>query len=156
MRTREFTMQDLYSFDTGPEAGEVSYALIREAYERTLIDLRVPFVVKEQADMGSIGGLKSHEFHVLSEAGEDIYIHPESEQESKSIEIAHVFMLGDQYTKPVNACYRDRNGNSKEIFMCSFGMGIERTLMFRNGLSDMREMIEGDVRFTRAFGMEVH
>jgi phenylalanyl-tRNA synthetase alpha chain len=38
----------------------------------------------------------------------------------------------------------------------AFGMGIERTLMFRNGLSDMREMIEGDVRFTRAFGMEVH
>jgi phenylalanyl-tRNA synthetase alpha chain len=38
----------------------------------------------------------------------------------------------------------------------AFGMGVERTLMFRNGLADMREMIEGDVRFTRAFGMEVH
>lgn len=38
----------------------------------------------------------------------------------------------------------------------AFGMGIDRTLMFRNGLSDMREMIEGDVRFTHAFGMEVH
>jgi phenylalanyl-tRNA synthetase alpha chain len=38
----------------------------------------------------------------------------------------------------------------------AFGMGIERTLMFRNGLSDMREMIEGDVRFSRAFGVEVH
>jgi phenylalanyl-tRNA synthetase alpha chain len=38
----------------------------------------------------------------------------------------------------------------------AFGMGIDRTLMFRNGLSDMREMSEGDIRFTRAFGMEVH
>ena len=38
----------------------------------------------------------------------------------------------------------------------AFGMGIERTLMFRNGVSDMRDMVEGDVRFTRAFGMEVH
>jgi phenylalanyl-tRNA synthetase alpha chain len=37
----------------------------------------------------------------------------------------------------------------------AFGMGIDRTLMFRNGLSDMREFFEGDVRFTRAFGMEV-
>jgi phenylalanyl-tRNA synthetase alpha chain len=37
----------------------------------------------------------------------------------------------------------------------AFGMGIDRTLMFRNGLADMREFIEGDVRFTRAFGMEV-
>ena len=37
----------------------------------------------------------------------------------------------------------------------AFGMGIERTLMFRNGVSDMRDMVEGDVRFTRTFGMEV-
>ena len=36
----------------------------------------------------------------------------------------------------------------------AFGMGIERTLMFRNGISDMHDMVEGDVRFTRAFGME--
>jgi len=36
----------------------------------------------------------------------------------------------------------------------AFGMGIERTLMFRNDLPDMRDMIEGDVRFTTAFGTE--
>ncbi len=37
----------------------------------------------------------------------------------------------------------------------AFGMGIERTLMFRNDVRDMRDMVEGDVRFTRAFGMDV-
>jgi phenylalanyl-tRNA synthetase alpha chain len=37
----------------------------------------------------------------------------------------------------------------------AFGMGIERTLMFRHGITDMRDMVEGDVRFTRAFGMEI-
>jgi phenylalanyl-tRNA synthetase alpha chain len=37
----------------------------------------------------------------------------------------------------------------------AFGMGIERTLMFRHGIADMRDMVEGDARFTRAFGMEV-
>ncbi len=36
----------------------------------------------------------------------------------------------------------------------AFGMGIERTLMFRNGVTDMRDMVEGDLRFTRAFGVE--
>ncbi|HJP75307.1 MAG TPA: phenylalanine--tRNA ligase subunit alpha [Pseudonocardiaceae bacterium] len=36
----------------------------------------------------------------------------------------------------------------------AFGMGIERTLQFRNGLPDMRDMVEGDVRFTTAFGTE--
>jgi phenylalanyl-tRNA synthetase alpha chain len=36
----------------------------------------------------------------------------------------------------------------------AFGMGIERSLMFRNDVSDMRDIVEGDVRFTAAFGME--
>ncbi|XTZ18061.1 phenylalanine--tRNA ligase subunit alpha [Micromonospora echinospora] len=34
----------------------------------------------------------------------------------------------------------------------AFGMGIDRTVMFRHGVSDLRDMAEGDVRFTRAFG----
>lgn len=37
----------------------------------------------------------------------------------------------------------------------AFGMGIERTLQFRNSVPDMRDMIEGDVRFTAAFATEV-
>ncbi|ARC56585.1 Phenylalanine--tRNA ligase alpha subunit [Frondihabitans sp. 762G35] len=37
----------------------------------------------------------------------------------------------------------------------AFGMGIERTLMFRNDLTDMRDMVEGDVRFSEQFGMVV-
>ena len=37
----------------------------------------------------------------------------------------------------------------------AFGMGIERTLMFRNDVPDMRDMIEGDVRFSQHFGMEL-
>src|SRR5690606_33336636 len=37
----------------------------------------------------------------------------------------------------------------------AFGMGLERTLMFRHGIEDMRDMVEGDVRFTRPFGMEI-
>jgi phenylalanyl-tRNA synthetase alpha chain len=32
-------------------------------------------------------------------------------------------------------------------------MGVERTLMFRDGIQDMREMIEGDVRFSRHYGV---
>ena len=32
----------------------------------------------------------------------------------------------------------------------AFGMGLERTLMFRNGAADMRDMVEGDVRFSRS------
>jgi phenylalanyl-tRNA synthetase alpha chain len=32
----------------------------------------------------------------------------------------------------------------------AFGMGVERTLMFRNGAEDMRDMVEGDVRYSRS------
>ena len=34
----------------------------------------------------------------------------------------------------------------------AFGMGIERTLMFRNGVTDMHDMVEADVRFSTQFG----
>ncbi len=34
----------------------------------------------------------------------------------------------------------------------AFGMGIERTLMLRNSIDDMRDMVEGDVRFSIQFG----
>jgi phenylalanyl-tRNA synthetase alpha chain len=35
----------------------------------------------------------------------------------------------------------------------AFGMGVERTLMFRNGVTDMRDMVEGDIRFSKMFGV---
>ena len=37
----------------------------------------------------------------------------------------------------------------------AFGVGVERTLMFRHGVEDMYDMVEGDVRFTLPFGMEI-
>jgi phenylalanyl-tRNA synthetase alpha chain len=36
----------------------------------------------------------------------------------------------------------------------AFGLGIERTLMVRDGVTDIRDTVEGDVRFSRALGME--
>jgi phenylalanyl-tRNA synthetase alpha chain len=37
----------------------------------------------------------------------------------------------------------------------AFGMGLERTLMFRHGVADMHDIVEGDLRFTFPFGMEI-
>ncbi len=37
----------------------------------------------------------------------------------------------------------------------AFGMGLERTLMSRHGAEDMRDIVEGDVRFARPFGTEI-
>jgi phenylalanyl-tRNA synthetase alpha chain len=37
----------------------------------------------------------------------------------------------------------------------AFGLGIERSLMLAHGVSDIRDTVDGDVRFSRAFGMEI-
>jgi phenylalanyl-tRNA synthetase alpha chain len=37
----------------------------------------------------------------------------------------------------------------------AFGMGIERTLMFRNDVRDMHDMVEADVRFSDQFGLVI-
>ena len=37
----------------------------------------------------------------------------------------------------------------------AFGLGIERSLMIGHGLGEIRDAVEGDVRFSRAFGMEI-
>lgn len=35
----------------------------------------------------------------------------------------------------------------------AFGMGLERTLMLRYGIGDMRDIVEGDMRFSQQFGL---
>ena len=37
----------------------------------------------------------------------------------------------------------------------AFGMGIERAVMLRHGVPDMFDIVEGDVRFSTQFGMEI-
>ncbi len=37
----------------------------------------------------------------------------------------------------------------------AFGMGIDRSFMFRHNLEDLRPLFEGDVRFSAAFGTEI-
>ena len=37
----------------------------------------------------------------------------------------------------------------------AFGMGLERTLMVRHGITDMHDIVEGDIRFSQSFGTGV-
>ena len=37
----------------------------------------------------------------------------------------------------------------------AFGMGLERTLMVRHGITHMHDIVEGDIRFSRQFGTGV-
>ena len=70
MRGREFTMKDAYSFHLEESCLEETYQKMYDAYcnifSRMGLDFRAVI-----ADSGSIGGNHSHEFHVLTESGED-------------------------------------------------------------------------------------
>ena len=52
-------------------------------------------------------------------------------------------------------CSRACGIDSERYSGFAFGMGIDRTLMFRHGIEDLRALFEGDVRFTTAFGAEL-
>jgi phenylalanyl-tRNA synthetase alpha chain len=43
--------------------------------------------------------------------------------------------------------------DTNEFSGFAFGMGLERTLMVRHGITDLHEIVEGDLRFTRQFGV---
>ena len=74
LRTREFTMKDLYSFDVDEEGLDVSYNKMRQAYYNIYARCGLPAICVE-ADSGAIGGKDSHEFIVPMESGEDEIIY---------------------------------------------------------------------------------
>ncbi len=55
--------------------------------------------------------------------------------------------------------------NEKVLIVCgvdikkysgfAFGMGLERTLMVKYGITDMHDIVEGDVRFSQSFGVGI-
>lgn len=70
LRTREFIMQDAYSFDKDKEGMKKSYQLMKEAYIAIFERIGAK-VIPVAADSGAMGGSGSEEFMVLAEVGED-------------------------------------------------------------------------------------
>jgi prolyl-tRNA synthetase len=70
MRAREFVMKDLYTFDFDHDSALQTYDEVSDAYRKIFMRIGLKFV-KAAADTGSIGGNLSHEFHILSEGGND-------------------------------------------------------------------------------------
>ncbi|KAH7026363.1 uncharacterized protein B0I36DRAFT_376149 [Microdochium trichocladiopsis] len=70
LRSREFTMKDLYTFDVSTEAALATYQQVRKAYSQLFDTLKLPYLVAE-ASSGDIGGDLSHEYHLPTSIGED-------------------------------------------------------------------------------------
>ncbi len=71
LRTREFLMKDAYSFHADKASLDEGYQKMYDAYCRIFSRCGLPYVAVE-ADSGAIGGDASHEFMVLTDAGEDV------------------------------------------------------------------------------------
>ncbi len=70
LRTREFLMKDAYSFHDSKESLDREYERMYATYCRIFTRCGLPYLAVE-ADTGAMGGDVSHEFMVLTDAGED-------------------------------------------------------------------------------------
>ena len=87
MRAREFLMKDAYSFHTSAESLQQTYEVMHEAYSRIFERLGLNFR-PVLADSGSIGGNRSHEFHVLADSGEDAIAFSDTGSYAANVELA--------------------------------------------------------------------
>ncbi|MCJ1227792.1 hypothetical protein MMC12_004451 [Toensbergia leucococca] len=126
LRTREFLMKDLYTFDATPEKALQTYETVRRAYSAFFDEFKIPYLTAE-ADSGEIGGSLSHEYHFPTPKGEDNIITCNScsyaineelvkNTDSKcpkcdggslviqtAAELGHTFYLGTKYSEPLEA-----------------------------------------------------
>ena len=92
MRGREFTMKDAYSFDRDVATASRSYDRMYAAYTRIFERMGLTFRAVA-ADTGAIGGLRSHEFQVIADTGEDAIVYCPDSDYAANIELAEAVPL---------------------------------------------------------------
>jgi prolyl-tRNA synthetase len=151
IRSKEFIMKDLYTFDADLAQARTTYALVQDAYDQLFKELSVPFV-RVKGDNGAIGGQLSHEYHFPCDIGQDNLIicddcsygnnselsnddatecsncNGKNLSKSKGIEVGHTFLLGDKYSKIFKANYVQSNGKPATLQMGCFGLGVSRIM----------------------------
>lgn len=149
LRGREFIMKDMYTFDVSEENSRITYEEICSAYMSLFNLLEVDYY-KVKGSTGDMGGSHSHEFHFLSDVGEDEVLvckrcktgynvevtntqtsceHCGSQLERQTgIEVGHAFLLGQSYTKLFEAKFRTAEREPKILEMGCYGLGVSRIL----------------------------
>ena len=153
MRTREFIMKDLYSFNRNEEEFRAFYEECAAAYLRIFDRVGLGDVTyRTLASGGTFTTGLTDEFQTLSEAGEDtIYVSKDTKQainkevynkenikklnldksklvEKKSIEVGNIFPLGTKYPETLGLYYKDEEGNKNPVYMGSYGIGLGRVM----------------------------
>lgn len=151
-RGREFSMKDLYSAHVSQDDCDAYYERVKEAYQKTFARLGLATRVVE-ASGGDFSKEFSHEFQVLTDAGEDlIFICDQCSfaqnkevaevkagdrcpqcgkgtvTAHKAIEVGNIFKLGTKYSSGVGAFFVDQKGEKQPIVMASYGIGPSRVM----------------------------
>lgn len=152
LRGREFLMKDLYSFHRDEEDLNLFYQKVIEAYHRIFLRCGLETYLTEAAG-GAFTKEYTHEFQVLSEAGEDtIFYCPQCRysqnkeisklamgskcskcsegtiRSDKAIEVGNVFRLGTRFSQAFNLFFVNEQGENKPVVMGSYGLGPSRIM----------------------------
>ena len=147
LRGREFLMKDMYSAHATEEDLMDYYWKVAEAYIRTFKRLNLDAIIAE-AGGGVFTKYNTHEFQVISEAGEDTIYMAEGWKYAKneevmtdadreapglrkltSIEVGNIFPFGtEKYAEMMGGYFTDKNGERKPVWFASYGIGITRLM----------------------------
>mgnify|MGYP000843926233 FL=1 len=138
IRGRQFLMKDSYSFDTSFENLDKSYDLHDKAYRKIFERCGIKFFVVG-ASSGAMGGSKSEEFMVKSDAGEDTVAYCEHCGYAANVEVANSIVEPAKHHEISKDVYEISTPNVKSIDeLCEF-LGINesetaksRVYMFNN------------------------
>ncbi len=116
IRCREFIMKDAYSFDPDEFSATMSYETMKFAYDRVFKKLKLNTLMVE-ASVGTIGGISSHEFVVLTDYGEARVAYCENCGYAANAEI---IMLGkgqeeEEEEKPIQKVYTPNTRTIDEL-----------------------------------------
>lgn len=153
IRVREFTMKDAYSFHTSQADLEDYYAKCAKAYGRIFAKAGVPQVVAIKSDSGMMGGSVSHEYMLLTEAGEDTIITcPDCEYKAnKEVAVSLVEPFNkDEEVKDLEKIYTPHVKTIEDLSK-SLGLSEKRFLKtvfykpVKEGEKPIAVMIRGDI-----------
>lgn len=149
LRTREFLMKDLYSFHATQEDLDKFYDKMIKVYFNVYKELGIKDKTYLTLASGGTFSKYSHEFQMISDAGEDlIYIcnkcktainkeikdttpvcpkcSSDSFEEKKAVEVGNIFKLGNKYSLPFDLKFTDKYGQEKPVIMGCYGIGLSR------------------------------
>ena len=128
MRSREFIMKDLYSFDKDEEGLTESYDKMYDAYTNVFTRCGLTFRAVE-ADGGAIGGSGTHEFMVIADSGEAAIVYCPACEYAANVEKAELkpIVMPEEVLKPLQVV---DTPNAKSIeAICGFlGITAEQTI----------------------------